>query len=279
MSTVQSDPLFASGAASVDRFEGHSAGRRPVSTGSSGQARINVPTVERWGSAILGGALAAHGLRHPSLSGLLLAVAGGALVQRGFSGHCHVYAALNVNRAAGPGARPTDYFEHGVHVEQTISINRPAKELYAFWRKLENLPLIMTHLRSVEVIDDKRSSWTAVGPGGVSVGWEAQIISDVPDESLAWRSLRPASVDNAGSVRFVELPGDRGTEVRVTLDYIPPAGLAGRAAAKLLGADPNSTVRDDLRRFKAIMEAGEVPTIKGQAHGQRSKLGSLLIEG
>jgi len=141
-------------------------------------------------------------------------------------------------------------------VQQVVTIKKPPEELYRFWRDFTNLPRIMDHLESVTVEDGKRSHWRARAPAGNSVEWDAEIINDEPNRVIAWRSLENASVANAGSVRFIPAADNRGTEVRVTLDYIPPAGRAGAIVAKLFGEEPSQQVKDDLRRFKSVMENG-----------------------
>lgn len=237
---------------------------------------VNVADHERIASVAVGVPMVLAGLRRGSLSGLVVAAIGGHMVYRGVTGHCRAYSLIGVNSARGKGADPTEYFERGIHVVESVTVSKPARELYDFWRKLENLPRIMSHLKGVEKIDDRRSRWVAKAPAGLTVQWEAEIINDVPGETIAWRSLYPASVDNAGSVRFAAAPGDRGTEITVTLDYIPPAGKVGWVVAKLFGTDPAAEVREDLRRFKRIMETGEIPTTEGQSHGARTLFGSLL---
>ncbi|TDC28707.1 SRPBCC family protein, partial [Micromonospora sp. KC213] len=148
--------------------------------------------------------------------------------------------------------------ERLITMEVGVTVNRPASQAYRFWRDLENLPHFMAHLEVVRPVDERRSRWSARGPAGQSVSWEAEIVEDRPDELIAWRSLPGAAVPNAGRVRFVPAPGDRGTEVRVELGYAPPAGRLGRAVAKLFGEEPEQQVRDDLRRFKQVLETGEV---------------------
>jgi uncharacterized membrane protein len=221
-------------------------------------AQVNVGNVERWISAIGGGAIAVAGIRARSLGGLIAAAAGGALVYRGVSGHCTCYEALDINTANHQAAEPHEYFERGIHVQEVMSINRAPQELYRFWRNFDNLPQFMQHVESVRVIDDKRSHWVIQGPAGSRIEWDAEIINDEPDALIAWRSLDNASVDNAGSVRFVPEPEGRGTEVRVVIDYIPPAGTVGKWVATLFGKDPARQIREDLRRFKRVMETGEV---------------------
>jgi uncharacterized membrane protein len=133
---------------------------------------------------------------------------------------------------------------------------REPAELYSFWRELENLPKIMSHLKSVEPTDRVRSHWVADGPLGKSVEWDAEIFNDVENELIAWRSLPGSEVDTAGSVRFQALANNSGTVVTVNLKYDPPAGKVGAWVASLLGRDPGRMISEDLNRFKSLMEAG-----------------------
>jgi uncharacterized membrane protein len=153
----------------------------------------------------------------------------------------------------------------GLLVEEAVTINRPVAELYGCWRDLANLPLFMAHVRSVTVHDEGLSHWVAKGPAGSSVEWDARIINDVENRVIAWQSIEGSMVAIAGSVNFIETP--RGTTVRVRFQYNPPAGKAGAAAAWLLGEDPRAQVREDLRRFKQLMETGEIATTVGQSAG------------
>lgn len=227
---------------------------------------VNVGDPERLISAVAGAALAIAGIKRGSLGGLGVAAVGGMLAYRGLSGHCSLYDKLGFS-SAKPAA-PSKYFDHGIHVEVAVSIDKEPAELYAFWRKLDNLPQFMEHLEAVEVIDENRSHWRARGPAGSSVSWDAEIINDVPNETIAWRSLGGAQVDNAGSVRFIPAPAGRGTEVHVVFDYIPPARSLGKWIARLFGEDPQLQIETDLRRFKQIMETGEVTTTENQPRGQ-----------
>jgi uncharacterized membrane protein len=214
---------------------------------------------ERWASGVMGGALAWLGLRQRSLGGLAVAALGAGLIDRAVRGHCPFYGALNLDTAHAEPARPEEYFARAVHVEHTVTINKSAEELFRFWRDFSNLPRILNHVEAVVVTDNKHSHWIARAPAGYTVEWDAQIINEEPNRLIAWRSLADASVSNAGSVRFIPAPGDRGTEVHVVLDYIPPAGRVGWAVAKLFGREPKQQVTEDLRRFKQFMETGEVP--------------------
>src|SRR5207302_305246 len=150
------------------------------------------------------------------------------------------------------GAEPEDYFDHGIHVRRTVTIGRSPQELFRFWRNFENLPRFMKHLERVDVIDGFRSHWVAKGPGwgtGASVEWDAEIINEEPDRLIAWKSLADADVDNAGSVRFIPLGGagrsGRGTQVKVNIEYIPPAGRLGSVIARIFGEEPGQQIRED----------------------------------
>ena len=237
---------------------------------TGGSQGVNVGQVERWASAIGGGALALYGLTRGSLPGVALALVGASLVYRGTTGHCYTYQALGINTASGESENPNVSVRggHGVKVEKSLTINRSPEELFSFWRNFENLPRVMSHLESVQVTGDNRSHWVAKGPAGTSVEWDAEVYNEKENELIAWRSLEGADVDNAGSVHFRPAPAGRGTELRVVLKYDPPAGVVGAALAKLWGEEPAQQIDEDLRRFKSMMETGEVPTTEGQPTGR-----------
>jgi uncharacterized membrane protein len=155
-----------------------------------------------------------------------------------------------------------------MQVTRVITINRPVDEVYAFWRDFENLPRFMYHLEHVETTSDRRSHWVAKAPVGKAVEWDAEITDDRPNELISWKSIgADDDVRNSGTVRFSEAPGDRGTEVRVDLHYDPPGGKAGAFVAKLFGEEPSIQINDDLRRFKQVMELGEVVRSHGSPEG------------
>jgi uncharacterized membrane protein len=248
------------------RYEaGQMTSAPPSFTEPQQRPEVNVGHGERMGSLAGGVALALLGLKVRGLTGLAMMGGGYLLAKRGYTGHCAVYSRFLHSTANPP--EPEQYHERGIHVEVALTINKPRSELFAFWRKFENLPRFMQHLESVTPLEDNRSHWVAKGPAGTTVEWDAEIINEEKDELIAWRSLGGATVDNAGSVRFVDAPGDRGTEVRVVLDYIPPAGRVGKWVAMAFGEAPEQTIREDLRRFKQLMETGEVPTVEGQSKG------------
>ena len=146
----------------------------------------------------------------------------------------------------------------GIHAKGTCVVNRPLEEVYNFWRNFQNFPRFMRHLESVEDLGDNRSHWVAKGPAGMKVEWDATIVADVPGEVITWRSLENSDVDNAGAVRFEQAPGGRGTIVKVNFEYNPVGGVVGATVAKLFGEEPSQQLDDDLRRFKQVLEVGEV---------------------
>jgi uncharacterized membrane protein len=148
--------------------------------------------------------------------------------------------------------------EGAVRVKRSITVNRPVDKVYAFWRDFENLPQFMYHLESVRVFGPTRSHWVAKGPADKRIEWDSQVTEDRPNEEIAWQSLPGSDIENGGAVSFERRPGGRGTIVRVTLEYRPPGGIAGRAFASLMNRAPEQQVLDDLRRFKQIMETGEI---------------------
>jgi uncharacterized membrane protein len=227
--------------------------------------KVNIGPLERQLSLVGGTVLAILGLIRRDVPGLFAAGAGAGLVYRGATGHCGVYDALGVSSAA----KEQPESSRAVHVVETFLINKPAEQLYKAWRDFERLPTIMSHLKSVRVIDDRRSHWIAQAPAlsGGSVEWDAEITDDQPNSRIAWQSLPGAAVVNAGSVEFQPAPGSRGTIVRVRLKYEPPAGQLGSWIARLFGDDPAQTIREDLRNFKRYMEVGEVLTTEGQPRG------------
>ena len=227
---------------------------------------VNVGDIERILSVASGLALGIYGLKQRSLAGALLAVAGGSLLYRGATGHCNGYAAAGVSTTKGHGKG----VERGIKIEQSITINCAPEVLYRFWHDPENLPRIMSHIHSITPRTDTISSWTVTGPAGQDVKWDAEIINDEKNTLIAWQSLENADVRNAGSVRFLPVPGGVGTELRVSLQYMPTAGMAGAALARLFGKSPERQIREDLRRFKQIMECGEIVSTAGQPTGRCS---------
>jgi uncharacterized membrane protein len=189
----------------------------------------------------------------------LMMVGVGELLYRGVTGHSPVYRALNINTAETGLSQQVSVAHHqGFKISKSVYINRSPEELFAYWRNFENLPRIMSHLKSVEVQTPTRSHWVAKAPAGLSVEWDAEIINEIPGELIGWRSLEGAQVPNAGSVHFERAFNGQGTVLKVTLKYDPPGGALGMAVAKLFGEEPAVQIADDLRRFKQAIESGEL---------------------
>jgi uncharacterized membrane protein len=239
------------------------AGERHNNLGQ-GKQNPNVGTIERWASLILGGGLLLFGLGRKRIPA---ALAGGALLYRGATGYCGLYSVLGIDTSEEKRSSVSVPHGQGVKVERSIVVNRSPEELYQFWRNPENLPQFMSHIASVQALGPNRSRWTMKAVVGRSFDWEAEIVNDKPNELIAWRTLEGADVDHAGSVHFERLTADRGTNVRVIMEYRPPAGQIGVAVAKILGEEPDQILDTDLRRFKQLLEGGEVGSARGEAHG------------
>lgn len=162
-----------------------------------------------------------------------------------------------------------------IYLERSIAVSKSPAECYRFWRSFENLPRFMQSLESVRQLDERRSRWVAKGPMATRLEWTSEITADRPGEEVAWRTLDDSGAANAGSVRFEAAPAGRGTIVRVTLHYSPRGGALGAGLVRLLGHDPQLRIREDLRRFKQVMEAGEIATTRGQPTGRRGLLGRI----
>jgi len=248
-----------------------------VSGGVSGQpfvwhedqdlnTQVNVGRIERWLSFIAGAALTTYAIKRRTTASGSAALAGAGLMYRGATGHCHVYEALGVNRADGHAVlrgtgmvadRDSDTRRRlggyrGIHVDESITIHRPVSEVYRYWRNFENLPRFMRHLESVAMREEGISHWVARGPAGTTVEWDARIINEVDNKVIGWQSLEGSTIATAGSVHFAETAG--GTLMRVHLQYSPPAGKLGSAVAWLFGEEPSQQIREDLQRFKTLME-------------------------
>lgn len=232
------------------------------------QSRSNVSDAERVASVVGGGVLALFGVAGSrGLGRVLLPLAGGLLAYRGLTGHCSVYSSLGIDTSEKAPATAVRAGA-GVKVERAVTIGKPAEEVYRFWRKLDNLPQFMEHLKEVRVTDNTRSHWVAKAPLGMSAEWDAEIFNDEPNALIAWRSLPGSTVATAGSVRFVKAPAGRGTEVHVSLKYDPPGGKLGATLAWLMGESPEWQVRADLLRLKQLLEAGELATAHGEPSGR-----------
>src|SRR3954453_4183043 len=173
----------------------------------------------------------------------------------------------------GPGeSTPSALLVADGATHRAVTINRSPDEVYFFWRQLDNLPRFMKHLQRVDVLDQTRSHWVAKGPVG-DVEWDAEITQDEIGRRIAWTSVGSSALWNRGEVRFENAPANRGTEVHVELQYSPPAGPIGSAVARIIGEEPGVQIAGDLRRFKSILETGDVvvseATIGGRSRRQR----------
>lgn len=236
-------------------------------------SRVNVTLAERVLSIFTGSALLSYGLRTRGLKGTGVAVLGSGLLARGVTGYCQIYNTLGISTAKEEERLPA---KRAIRVEKTLTVNAPVETLYRFWQDIENLPRCMSHIRSVQRLDDRRSHWIMNGPVGMPIAWDAEIINEVKNEHISWQSTEHAAVYNAGSVHFHPAPEGRGTEIKVVMRYTPPAGALGAAMATLLN-NPEQQLEEDLRRFKSLIETGEMPTTTGQPTGSSSLLGKLDI--
>ena len=223
-------------------------------------ASQNIGDTQRLVSAIAGVGLVIEGWRRRSLTGSVLAAGGVALLYRAASGYCPALEAMGLDMRGTSATRLLGrrkvQSDQATKIRRTIEINKPPNELYRFWRTLDNLPKIMSHLDSVQVINDRLSHWVVKTlPGLPTIEWDAEIINDVENERIGWRSLNDADVDQAGSVEFEPLGDGKSTKLIVTLQYVPIAGRLGTVVAKFIGQDPDLKITDDLHRFKESMEA------------------------
>jgi uncharacterized membrane protein len=217
------------------------------------QASRNISREEAVFSALAGATLVLLGINRRSWVGSALAVTGAVLLHRGMTEHCPIYEMLGADtNELGRRKVPT---RRAVKLEKRVTIDRRPEELYRYWRNLSNLPRIMSHLQSVEMLNDRLSHWTVkTGPGLPTIEWDGEIVNEVENELIGWRSLAGSDVDTAGSVRFRPAAG-RGTDVTVTLQYDIPGGPIGVVIAKLLGQEPERMIEEDLARFKQALES------------------------
>jgi uncharacterized membrane protein len=219
----------------------------------STQIQFSYIDVERWVTLATATALIAYGISRRTIPGIALAMAAAPLALRGISGawpRSNGESADDTHRALA-GNR-------GIHVRESIRLEKPVADVYRFWRNLENLPRFMTHLKRVKDLGSGHSHWEASGPADATIEWNAEIINEVEGKVIGWRSLPGSDVVTAGSVNFSSVRDGRSTQIAVHLQYEPPAGRAGALLSRILGRDPASMIREDLRRLKQLLEAGEV---------------------
>jgi uncharacterized membrane protein len=234
----------------------HALLRQPMSAENLHERSPSLGDAENWLALSTGALLLLVGVSRRSVIGACLAVSSVPLLYRGITGRWPDV----LNGCVPPDSTKTAVGgERGVHVRESIRLEVPVADVYRFWRRLENLPRFMTHLNRVTETPGGTSHWVAAGPAGFTVEWEAEVINEKENQLIAWRSLPGSDVVTAGSVTFDTVRAGRCTQVSVHLQYAPPAGKAGAFVASLFGREPSQTVREDLRHFKQLLEAGEIP--------------------
>ena len=212
--------------------------------------RSSFQSVSQFGVIAGASALALYGLFRRNKTGLALATAGGLVAYN-----------YKQARSQTQSSKQT--------ATAVFRVNATSNEAYRLWHNFENLPRFMAHLAAVRVLDDRRSEWTAKGPLDSCVRWSAEITEDKPNRRIAWRSLPGSQLETSGWVEFRDDPQGRGSTVRAQVEYSNPVGALGIGLLTAMGKNPNFVVKEDLRRFKALLEAGETPTTVGQTHGPR----------
>lgn len=215
------------------------------------KSRVNLKWPERYISVITGVKVGFSGVRHlfsSPFTSLIKIGAGGYLLNRGITGHCELY-----DIAGKTTTEPVS-----VTISTSVSVNSPRMEVYDFWRKLDNLPLFMNHLKSVELTDENQSHWTLKIPGNIAdISWDADIVFDEPGNMIAWESTPGSMISNSGKVRFIDT-SDNETLIHVSITYQPPAGGVGAGMAYLLNPLFRKLVKEDILNFKRYMEVGHL---------------------
>lgn len=235
----------------------------PMEPPFTGSSVVNVGTGERILSIAGAVALAILGLRRRTPLNLIsMALGSGALLSRGITGYCPINQAIGRNTAKTPAS--------SLEVFTSVTVRKPREEVYAFWRNLRNLPSFMRHLQKVEQKDQVRSHWEARFPGSGVISWDAEILFEERGNRIAWESVEGSMIDTVGEVKFTDA-GKWGTEVQVDIKYRVPAGDAGKLIGKIFNPAIERMVKEDIRRFKQLMETGEIATVEGQATARESK--------
>ncbi|QSQ21103.1 SRPBCC family protein [Pyxidicoccus parkwayensis] len=241
-------------------WDWHDIEARKEGEGRAGTEKVG--RVRRAARAFLGGALLGMGLKSRSVGGMAMAFAGGRLIVRGTRGHSLAAGLPGLRKRAltGRGAREEGVVTGGTVMERSITIQKPGHELYREWRVAENLSRVMGHFADVTRTGPDVLHWKVQGPFGRTFEWDSHVVEEQPGEFLRWESLKGAQVPNSGWVRFRPAPGDWGTVVTLRLFFSPPGGTAADAAMKLFGEVPTALAARALRRFKSLVETGEIPT-------------------
>lgn len=236
---------------------------------------VNVGQNERVLSAAAGAFLLSSGLSSlfsNPLNGLVKTALGGLLLYRGASGHCPIYSSMGKTKGVA--------HTQAINIRTNLIVNKPKDEVYAFWRKLENLPLFMKHLATVTEIDSKHSHWEATIPGNIGkVKWNAEIVKEEEGHMIGWQSIANSTINNAGKVTFSDALNGQGTELEVVISYHPPAGELGAGVAKLLNPVFEKMIRQDVMNFKEYIETKHNPKAGGEGSSQYSTAPSMSTEG
>lgn len=216
---------------------------------------VNVGNNERLLSTAVGAFMLSSGLNNllkDPVNALVKTAIGGLLLYRGASGHCPVYSSLGKTKNVS--------HTHAINIRTHMIVNKPKDEVYAFWRKLENLPLFMKHLAAVTEIDARHSHWEATVPGNIAkIKWNAEIVKEEEGQMIGWQSIPNSMINNAGKVVFSEALGGKGTELEVVISYHPPAGELGAGLAKVLNPVFERIIRQDIMNFKDYIETKHNP--------------------
>lgn len=211
---------------------------------------LNVPLAERTLSIVTGGLLLLRAFRPKKGFGLFSALSAGYMLYRGYTGYCPLYKALDKPKLDNP--------VKNLNIRVTLFINKPRKDVYAYWRNFENLPLFMTHLEKVTNLSPDESHWKAKVPGNIAtIEWDAKIVKEEPGVLIGWQSLANSTIQNAGKVEFSDA-GKKATEVNVIISYVAPLGLAGNAVMQLFNNKVEQVIASDIMNFKQHFEGIEV---------------------
>jgi len=221
---------------------------------TASEEKINLNWPERYISIAAGVKLGFSGLRNlfkSPFSSLLKLGAGGYLMNRGITGHCELYSQMGKDTT-----EPVN-----INIKYSFTVSKPRSVVYSFWRKLDNLPLFMNHLESVDVLDSERSHWVLKLPTGVAnVSWVAEIVMDVPGEFIGWSSLPGSVIDTAGKIRFRDTQ-DGGTLIDLLITYQPPAGGIGASLAHVLNPVFKNMVDADVQNFRQYMDMADLEEV------------------
>lgn len=235
----------------------------------------NVIGPEKWGSIVFGGLIALAGISKRGPKGVLLTAIGGGLIARGVTGHDPLKR--NILPTGTEKALAKAYgWTFAAPINRATAVNKPRDEVYAFFRDVKNLAKFMDNIERIDVIDDKRSHWVVKAPAGKTVEWDSTITEDVPGERFVYKTEEGADINSVGTVTFKDGAGGKGAQVHVAIVFSPPAGKLGRAYAALFMKDPAIQLRQDLVRFKMLMETGEIATSKSPDAAPRDQSAGFI---